>query len=166
MDYLQTLDVLKSRLPQPLQRGSAAEAEALARFSRFFADFSPDKVGRLIDQTYAEDVWFNDTLKTVRGREPLREYMRHSAEAVDACQVQILDTLANDQGDYYLRWTMMIRFKRFRRGVDTHSIGMSHLRFDRDGLVALHQDYWDAASALFEHVPLLGAGIRAIKRRV
>lgn len=166
MDYLSVLERRKQQWPRAFDRGSSAEQEALARFATFFSDFSPDKIARLVDLTYAEDVWFNDTLKTIEGREALRRYLRHSAEAVDACRVQILDTVANDSGDYYVRWAMTIRFKRFRRGVDTHSIGMSHLRFDREGRVHLHQDYWDAASALFEHVPLLGAGIRAIKRRV
>lgn len=166
MEYLDVLERRKQALPQAFERESAAEAEALARFGRFFSDFSPDKVERLVDLTYADDIWFNDTLKTIEGRETLRNYLRHSAEAVESCRVRILDTVSNDSGDYYVRWAMTIRFKRFRRGVDTHSIGMSHLRFNRDGLVHLHQDYWDAASALFEHVPLLGTGIRAIKRRV
>jgi limonene-1,2-epoxide hydrolase len=166
MDYLSVLERRKQALPRAFERGSPAEREALERFATFFADFSPDKVERLVDLTYAEDIWFNDTLKTIEGRENLRHYLRHSAEAVAACAVRILDTVANDGGDYYLRWAMTIRFKRFRRGIDTHSIGISHLRFDRAGRVHLQQDYWDAASALFEHVPLLGAGIRAIKRRV
>lgn len=166
MEYLDQLARLRAELPNPFPRGSEQEREALQRFQTFFSDFSPNKIERLIDQTYAETVWFNDTLKTVQGREALKEYLRHSAEAVDNCRVEILDRVAGEQQDYYLRWRMWISFKRFKRGVETHSIGMSHLRFDPAGRVLLHQDYWDAASALFEHVPLLGAGIRAIKRRV
>jgi hypothetical protein len=166
MEYLDVLERCRRELPTAFDRGSQAERDALARFARFFSDFSPDKVERLVDQTYAPDVWFNDTLKTVHGRDALRSYLRHSAEAVESCRVQILDTLSNDQGDYYIRWTMVIRFRRFKRGQDTQTIGMSHLRFDANGLVRLHQDYWDSTAGLFEHVPLLGAGIRAIKRRV
>ncbi|MDZ7644911.1 MAG: hypothetical protein U5K76_12275 [Woeseiaceae bacterium] len=30
----------------------------------------------------------------------------------------------------------------------------------RDGRVALHQDFWDAAGGLYEHVPMLGGLIR------
>ena len=58
---------------------------------------------------------------------------------------------------------MEIRFKRFRKGELTRSIGMSHLRVGADGRILLHQDYWDSASGLFEHVPVLGYGIRKIK---
>ena len=60
----------------------------------------------------------------------------------------------------------MIRFKRFKSNQDTQTIGMSHLRFNREGLVQLHQDYWDSTAGLFEHIPLLGAAIGMIKRRV
>lgn len=166
MEYLDVLERCRRQLPLAFERGSVAESDALARFARFFSDFSPDKVERLVDQTYAADVWFNDTLKTLHGRDALRSYLKHSAQAVQSCRVEILDTLSNDRGDYYVRWTMVIRFKRFKPGEDTQTIGMSHLRFDRDGLVRLHQDYWDSSAGLFEHIPLLGAAIRAIKRRV
>ncbi|MFO1495109.1 MAG: nuclear transport factor 2 family protein [Lysobacterales bacterium] len=165
MEYLSVLDQLKQS-PPAFARGSEQERSALDQFARFFSDFSPDKVDRLIDHTYASDVWFNDTLKTVQGREALRSYLRHSAEAVQHCRVQILDILSNDSGDYYIRWTMVIRFRRFKPDTDTQTIGISHLRFNGAGLVVLHQDYWDSSAGLFEHIPLLGMGIRAIKRRV
>jgi hypothetical protein len=32
--------------------------------------------------------------------------------------------------------------------------------------VLLHQDYWDSTAGLFQHVPALGTGIRAIKARL
>lgn len=166
MEYLSILEQAKRDLPQAFPRGSAAETDALTRFAAFFSDFSPNKVEKLVDATYAPDVWFNDTLKTIRGRDALRAYLAHSASAVQSCRVDILDTLSNEAGDYFVRWRMVIRFKRFKPNEDTETIGISHLRFNRDGLVALHQDYWDSTQGLFEHVPILGMGIRAIKRRV
>lgn len=166
MDYRTRLQQIRQSHPHPLQPGSEAEAAALQRFAAFFADFSPAKIEALLPATYAEAVWFNDTLKTVQGRQALAHYLGESAAAVEACQVQIEDVCHNGQGDYYVRWSMMIRFKRFRRGVDTHSIGMTHLRFDDTGQVLLHQDYWDSAQGLFEHVPVLGSMIGWIKRRL
>lgn len=43
---------------------------------------------------------------------------------------------------------------------------MTHLRFDGEGRVAYHQDYWDSGANLFEKIPVLGSGIRAVKRRL
>jgi len=165
MEFHDRLAELRKQ-PAPFQAGSGEETAALERFQRFFADFSPQKIALLLDQTYAEQIWFNDTLKTICGRETLRSYLSHSAQGVDACTVKIDDIARSQAGDYLVRWSMMIQFKRFKRGVQTHSIGISLLRFDAEGRVLLHQDFWDAAGALFEHVPVLGWGIRQIKARV
>jgi hypothetical protein len=32
--------------------------------------------------------------------------------------------------------------------------------------VLIHRYFWDAATGVYEHIPVLGAGIRAIKRRI
>jgi hypothetical protein len=163
--YESTLAALRAR-GLPFQPGSDAERAALDRFATFFSSFAPDKVDRLLAVTYAEDIYFNDTLKEIHGRAALAPYLRESAEAVEACTVEIQDRVGNGAGDYYLRWKMMIRFRRFARGRDTWSVGMSHLRFDADGRVALHHDFWNAAEGLYQYVPVLGAGIRAIQRRL
>lgn len=145
--------------------GSPEESAALERFKSLFSDFkAPDFASRVRD-VYAEDVWFNDTLKTVEGIDALEEYLLESAAAVESTTVEFEDLVAGD-GDYYLRWSMRIRFKKLKRGQTTSSIGMTHLRFDRDGKVILHQDFWDSAAGLFEHVPAVGWMIRRIKGRL
>jgi hypothetical protein len=59
MSYAQALDELRRRVGVPFARGSSAEAEAIARFRAFFASFAPGKVERLLDVTYAADVYFS-----------------------------------------------------------------------------------------------------------
>ena len=166
METLTELDDIRIRHPAAPEAGSTAEAEALARFAAFFSSLAPDRVQSLLAQTYAKDVYFNDTLKAVRGVEALGHYLRDSAEAVEDCRVQIHETTRTAHGEHLVRWSMMIRFKKLRRGVDTWTVGMSHLRFDAQGHVVYHQDYWNAADGIFQHIPLLGTAIAAIKRRL
>jgi hypothetical protein len=160
------LEDARRRHPTAPFAGSPQEQDALDRFAGFFSSFAADRIERLLALTYAEDVWFDDTLKTVEGRDALARYLHESASAVDDCRVDLLEWTRTAHGEYLLRWRMMIRFKRLRRGVDTWSIGVSHLRFDAAGRVAYQQDYWNAADGLFQHIPLLGALIRAVKRRL
>jgi hypothetical protein len=144
----------------------SAEAKlAIERFAELFSDLTEERVREQIRKVYAVDVYFNDTLKEVKGLDALTEYMAESARAVESCRVQ-LDDVAVSEGNFYVRWRMEIRFRQFKKGAVTTSIGMSHLRLDDDGKIALHQDYWDATSGLFEHVPLLGYVIRKIKSRL
>ena len=44
--------------------------------------------------------------------------------------------------------------------------GASHLVLAADGRIAVHRDYWDVAEELYEKLPLLGALMRWLKRRV
>lgn len=163
-DYLDVLASLQARGSDPSPDSAEAEA-GIERFRELFADLTEPRIRAQIREVYAADVFFNDTLKEIRGIEALEAYMVESARAVETCRVEV-DDVASSQGSYYLRWRMDIRFLRFKKGVLTSSIGMSHLRLDDDGRILLHQDYWDATSGLFEHVPVLGYGIRAIKARL
>ncbi len=164
MEYREKLAELQAAGPA-LAPGSAGEREAVERFQALLSDFKAPGFAEGIREVYAEDAWFNDTLKTVRGVDALVEYLTESAAAVESCTVEFLD-LAAQNGDYYFRWAMDIRFKKIARGKTTRSIGMSHIRFDADGKVVLHQDFWDSAGGLFEHVPAVGWMIRRIKKRL
>lgn len=146
-------------------RGSQTEAEGLKRFQELFADLSEARIQAQIADVYAPGIVFNDTLKTVVGLEALREYLLESARAVHECRVVVKD-VAESAGNYYVRWEMTIRFKKLRKGEPCRSIGISHLRLDAGGRVVLHQDFWDGAGGLFEHVPVLGGMIRWIKGRL
>lgn len=162
--YLETLKEMQSD-GSTVTPESVEEANGLKRFENLFSDFSEANIREHVRDVYAENVYFNDTLKEVRGIDELENYLIESATAVESCHVDIEDVASNN-GNYYVRWVMAIRFKRLARGETTRSIGISHLRFDDDGKIVLHQDYWDAASGLFEHIPLIGWGIRKVKARV
>ncbi len=165
MDTLLELEAARARNPQSFEPGSDAETAALKRFADFFGDFAPGRVARLLDATYAADVYFNDNLKAVRGSTELARYLDESAGGVEDCRVTIEDVTRNKDGDYLVRWRMLIRFRKFAKGRDTWTVGITHLRFAADGRVAYHQDYWDSALGIYQHIPLLGAAIRAIRRR-
>jgi len=166
MNYADALDRSRREHPAPWPPGSAEAHSAIERFRRFFADFTPQKVDALLDQTYADNLYFNDTLKEIGDRATLKHYLRESAAAVESCTVVIDEVLSNDTGDYYFRWRMRIRFKRFARGRDTESIGISHIRFDANERVVFHQDFWNSTDGLFQYVPVLGWMIRKIKQRL
>lgn len=138
---------------------------AIARFRGYFGDLKEDSVKTKTKLVYAPDAWFNDTLKSLRGAEAIEHYLSETARAVESCTVDVDEVIPTPQG-VYVRWRMHILFKKFRKGEVQDSIGMTLLRFDKEGRVAYHQDYWDSGANLFEKVPVLGAGIRAVKRRL
>ncbi len=152
-------------MESPFAPGSPEEAAALARFSDLFSVFTPEAMREKVRAVYAEDVYFYDTLKEVRGVDALEAYLVESAEALEAGRVEVRD-VAQSQGNYYVRWVMELQFKKMRRGRMTRSVGISHLRFNAAGKIVYHRDYWDAAGGLFEHIPVVGWMIRVIKGRL
>jgi hypothetical protein len=139
-----------------------AERAALTRIKDFLSHLMDEQSRARTADVYADDAFFNDTIKTEIGAAKIEEYFDGTADNAEAIEVEFQD-MARSGNDYYLRWVMDVRFKKFHRGRSFRTIGMTHVRFDEQGRVILHQDYWDSAAGFFQHVPVLGGGIRYIK---
>ena len=81
---------------------------------------------------------------------------------VSKTQVTVLDSLSRGD-DVMVRWKMQTQSKVWWKTLTIDSFGMTHLRFNEQGQIVLHQDYWDAAGGFYEHLPLLGSSIRSIR---
>lgn len=130
---------------------------------RFYESLQPASVER-IEALYTNDAYFKDPFNEVRGHAAIERIFEHMFEQVDEPRFAVESAVC--EGDAaFLGWTMTYR-RRGRHGPDESIRGCSALRFDAQGRVAWHRDYWDAAEELYEKVPLLGALMRALRRRL
>lgn len=132
----------------------------LARVVQAYEGLRPDTLDAL-EQLFAPGARFIDPFNDVRGRPAIRRVFAHMFETLEQPRFEVLQAMA--RGDTaLLLWEM-----RFRSGERPRCIqGMSRLRFDAQGLVSLHQDHWDPARQLYEELPLLGALLRWLRRRL
>ena len=65
--------------------------------------------------------------------------------------------------DVFVRWTMHTEFTVMGQSCTIQSIGMSHLRFNSEGKIILHQDYWDSMQGFYQHLPIIGSVLLWIK---
>ncbi len=146
---------------------SEADAElAIERFSAFLKGIgSAEFIEKEINNVYAENAYLNDTLKTLNNREEIKQHFLKTSKAMSDYSVVIDDIAPSKQG-YYIRWTMKFNAPKLAKGKEIESIGISHVIFDKDGKALLHQDFWDSTSGFFEHAPVIGSGIRLIKKRL
>lgn len=142
---------------------AAGEREAIARFDAFFADVTEQSIRSRIDGFYALDVFFNDTLKSLRGREAVKEYFLRMPQHTEFVRGKTLDH-ARSGTNYYVRWILDVRYKGAKETVST--MGVTLLRFDESGRVVLHQDFWDSSAGFYEHLPVLGGVMRWIKLKI
>ena len=162
--YLDLLESTEAAAREAPDEGSPEEAAALARFSAFFQNMDPDQVARTAREVYAADAWLYDTLVLHHGLESIEPYFVRTAERAAGVRVEILDVLRKGP-DFYVKWIMDIEWSAFRKGTTTRSFGMSHLRFNREGRVILHYDFWDSTNGFFEHLPVIGRILKWIKRK-
>jgi len=162
--YEEKLAELSDRKTPGIEPGSAEEKAALDRFTSLWANFNAPYIDRELASVYDQNVWFNDTVKTITNREELLHYMIETVNRVQACAVSVQD-IARSDDNFYIRWKMEIDPSA---STDERwlSVGVSHIRMNQEGLVVLHQDYWDSASGLYEHLPVVGWVIRSIKSRL
>ncbi len=128
----------------------------------FFEQLQPADVAGL-GRLYTEQAFFKDPFNQVRSLAGVQQVFAHMFETLEQPRFLVLDALA--QGDQcFLSWDFVFQRQAQKETMRIH--GSSHLRFAVDGRVAYHRDYWDTAEELYEKLPLLGALMRWIKRRL
>lgn len=143
----------------------AIREEAMTRFTAMWASLTASRIREHIRSVYDETIWFNDTVHTITDLDRLEAYLVDTAERVDSCKVTI-DQIVHEGPDTFIRWWMTIRLPGSTEEEAMVSAGMSHLRFNPEGRVILHQDFWDAAGGLYEHIPGIGWILRQIRARM
>ncbi len=128
-----------------------------------FESLSPQNLPQLAE-IYTPDARFKDPFNEVQGVVAIQGIFGHMFESLEGPRFVIRERIV--QGEHcFLSWDFIFRMKRFSHGEQVIR-GGSHLQLAPDGRIALHRDYWDAAEELYEKLPVLGALMRWLKRRV
>lgn len=135
---------------------------ALARIEALYTGLTPHATGALRD-AYSADACFRDPFNEVRGAAAIERIFTHMFDQLHEPRFVILDR-AVDGDTAWLTWDLEYRLKEAQPIRRIH--GASQLRFDGDGRVCYHRDYWDAAGELYESLPLLGSVLRLIRGRL
>jgi len=137
--------------------------DALARFRRFYDEFSAAWVERL-EELYAPGFVFDDPFHEVTGDfATLRAYFTRVLTALAESRFIVEDVATGADGSY-VRW----RWEWRRKPSDDLRVvpGVTHLRLAPDGKITHHRDLFDAAEGFYETLPVVGSLLRVIKRRV
>ncbi|MDF1583191.1 MAG: nuclear transport factor 2 family protein [Methyloprofundus sp.] len=134
-------------------------------FADLYNHLAHNDVRAVSVKTYAETLYFNDTLVTLDNREDLIAYLQQTQDEVEAMSLEVLNVLEKDQ-DIFVHWKMHTQFSILGKRSKVDSLGISHLRFDNDGKITLHQDYWDSTNGFFQHIPIIGGLIQWVKNRL
>lgn len=138
--------------------------ERVARAVAVFEGLTRENLAAL-SGLYAANAYFRDPFNEVRGRPVIEKIFDDMFVRLADCRFEFLDA-ACDEGGALLTWDMHFRFRGYRPDAPQVIHGATHLKFDGDGRIAYHRDYWDAADELYAKLPLIGPVMRYLKRRM
>jgi steroid delta-isomerase len=132
---------------------------AAARYIAFCEGMTPASLDQLGDYC-APSIHFRDPFNEATDIDGYRRVLAKMFE--DTGQPDFTVSASALHGNScYLRW----RFSFQRAGGRMSIEGMSEIRFNADGLVDRHFDFWDAGQ-VYETVPLLRSLVHLVKRRL
>jgi steroid delta-isomerase len=143
-------------------KGPGMNHSAIDSLVAFYENISPESIAEF-DRHYAEDACFKDPFNEVRGLPAIRRIFTHMFSQVAEPRFSIIDRVVDETGAL-LVWEFNYRVTWWGRS-RTHNIrGATHLRFNAEGKVIWHRDYWDAAEELYAKLPLIGWLLRGIAK--
>ena len=138
--------------------------ESAKAYARCFDELSPASKGELIKLAHP-DIHFVDPFNDVRGIDKLLAVFDHMFETTREPKfVTEPPIVAGNTAFIKWRFSCTIEQRFFKRAMMID--GVTEVRFDKAGLITAHIDYWDAASQLYEKLPLLGGLLRMIRQRL
>lgn len=146
--------------PAASPAGPLPQETPARRLARFYETLAPASLAGL-DALYAADARFKDPFNEVTGTAAIRRIFAHMFATTGAPRFVVTECIEQG-GQAMLGW----EFHFVLRGRALTVSGVTHLRFDADGRVTLHRDYWDAAEELYEKLPLIGGVMRGLRRRL
>lgn len=138
---------------------------ALLRYADLYESISPSVLDQL-DTLFAANARFKDPFNDVRGLSKIRHVFARMFETCMDIRFRVHERFID--GDIgCLTWTMTFRPDIAGQRDTTWEIhGASRIRFNDAGLVEEHIDYWDSGEYFYAKLPIVGALVRMIRRRV
>ncbi|MGB0334539.1 MAG: nuclear transport factor 2 family protein [Opitutales bacterium] len=163
--YKQSLEASRTAsysIPAP---DTPEERAMLERVKKLFEDYTYENIALNLTAVYAEEFYFRDAFKQFTKPAELREYMLAGLKPLYQAEF-VFNEVARTGDDFYLSWTMRLDFKKTPKNTWEESIGVTHMRFNSEGRIVFHQDYWDPTDIVYRRIPLARQLIALVKRRM
>ena len=163
--YLKALDASDPSQFELPAVGSDEERAMVAQVTALFSDYTETNLAENVERVYAENVYFRDAFKQFDHAREIREYMLEGLTPLEGAEF-IFNGVARNGGDFYFDWTMRLDFKKTPPNTWEESIGVSRMRFNSEGKVIFHQDYWDPTDIVYRRIPIAKQLISFVKGKM
>ena len=121
-----------------------------------------------LKNTFTNDIEFEDPFNKVNGKEEVIKIFSEMFEKIDNPKFQILELSYAQNFDkkltIYLKWILNGKFKRNKKSFAIK--GVSEVKFNGQGKVVKHIDYWDSMTQLIVHLPYVGSFVKTFLKGI
>jgi steroid Delta-isomerase len=147
---------------------SDALAPTVQRLVAAYEALRPDTLDALM-ALYAPDAHFVDPYNDVQGRERIRAVFAHMFATAHQPRFRVLSTTTQGSTTFIV-WDFSFGQPKPGRLEPAWKVhGCSRLTWVGDAATATvsdHRDYWDPATEIYQHLPVLGVFFRWLRRRL
>ena len=138
-------------------------SSSMATYTDFFSTLTPETPLSSYQEIFESDAIFEDPFQKVKGVENIYKVFQHMYQSLSDPKFDIIEII-NKDNIMYLQWNF--NFFRLGSSKPQHFMGVSRIEFNEKAKAISHIDYWDAASNVYEKVPILGTVLRFIKGKI
>ena len=130
------------------------------QIAAWFQTLTPESLSNVAD-IYAADAVFIDPFNTLRGLGSVQAVYQHMFDTLEQPRFIVTTVVAEGQQAF-----MVWDFYFTARAQSMKISGCTQFELNDQGLISVHRDYWDAAQQVYEKIPLLGAVLRLVRRKL
>lgn len=131
-----------------------------SEIAHWFQTLTPESLER-VREIYAQEAVFVDPFNQLTGLASVRAVYQHMFDTLKQPRFVVTTTVESERHGF-MTWDFLFEC----RGQAQQISGCTQFELNDQGLIILHRDYWDAAQQVYEKIPLLGAVIRMIRRKL
>lgn len=146
------------------QDDNAQTKSQAQRIEKVFNELRADNVD-ILDNFYAPNALFIDPIGRHKGIDEVKGYYKGIYEGVTDIKFEFSDIISNGSNHVGV-WKMILRTPNLNSGKPVILHGNSVIKFNENGLVSYHRDYFDMGEFIYEHIPVLGSVTKYIKKRL
>lgn len=139
------------------------EPETILRtYSDYFENLTIDSLANL-DRLVSSDIYFKDPFHEIRGIAAFREVFEDMFLKTKNPTFTVTSA-ASGTDVAFMQWRFDCTPRSRLAGRSLTFEGASTIRWNERGLICDHRDYWDAATGIYENLPLVGAVMRIVRK--
>ena len=135
----------------------------LEQFEALYRNLGMHSIPTLKD-IYHSDVRFIDPVGEHSGIDEIEAYFANLLETTKSCEFTVYSIIEeNDMA--FARWQMKLQHPKLSGGKEIKLDGVSELVIT-DNKIKQQTDFYDMGTMIYEHIPVLGAAVRIVKRKM